>query len=73
MEEMKKCPKCGGEMENGVLTNRNYPIPFKALNRQLVWGSKLIEKLIGPVTLEKETLVKTYKCKTCGYLESYAK
>jgi predicted nucleic-acid-binding Zn-ribbon protein len=63
MEETKKCPKCGGEMEEGVIGG------LEGLRK---WGKKGSDSVWdGNVKDGKEVVV--FRCKVCGYLESYAK
>ncbi len=57
-----KCQKCGGEMEEGLMKTPN-------MSPNEVWGTKV--NILGYLENKKE--VKTYRCKKCGYLESYAK
>lgn len=58
----RKCPICGGEFEGGFVGYNNNI--FKQ-----VWSTGV--KVIGPNENVHE--VKVYRCKNCGYLESYAK
>lgn len=58
-----KCPKCNNEMEEGLLADHSY-LKFNKLS----WGTAL--GILGQ-TVKKKRPVKTYRCKTCGYLESY--
>lgn len=67
-----KCIKCDGEMEKGIIVPKPAFGWFKSTNLKLVWGSKLKMSMLTGVTYENEQLVHTYKCKKCGYLESYA-
>jgi hypothetical protein len=60
---MKKCAKCEGEMEEGILKP-------KGGAPTLEWGSNVNWTGVG---VKNATDVTTYKCKNCGYLESYAK
>lgn len=63
--ENRKCSVCGGEFEEGLVVDRgDYSIPMPQK-----WVNKI--KLL---TLKDDSRqVKTYRCKNCGYLESYAK
>lgn len=56
-----KCPKCGGEMEEGFFQTYGGDGKTK-------WGTKNI--FLG---LENKHDVKIFRCKSCGFLESYAK
>ena len=61
MVDQMKCPKCGGEMEEGT-------IPFSPGN-SLKWGTKM--SIVKGIENKHEIV--TYRCSSCGYLESYAK
>jgi predicted nucleic-acid-binding Zn-ribbon protein len=68
-----KCPKCSGEFEEGY-------VPSQAVNSSLMikqsWFSNLTvvgrglinTKISGPQPI----LIRTFRCKNCGYLENYA-
>lgn len=60
--EQLKCVKCGGEMEKGFSIDNAYIGWF-----QLRWVTKM-----GIFSGENEKKIDTYRCKSCGYLESYA-
>lgn len=64
--EKKKCPKCEGEMEEGIIADRGH----LSLGEKPQWGTGLAW---GGITLKDKKEVKTYRCNSCGYLESYAK
>ncbi|PIZ64716.1 hypothetical protein CO051_06040 [Candidatus Roizmanbacteria bacterium CG_4_9_14_0_2_um_filter_39_13] len=68
--ETKKCPKCEGGMEEGFIPDY--------LN--LMWDQKGTWKKSGQKIIRKatpedyhDTKVVTFRCKSCGFLESYAK
>ena len=61
-----KCSKCGGEIEEGMVADKSYG-PFMDKPE---WGKKIF--FLG-TALEDAKDVKTFRCKACGYLESYAK
>jgi len=63
MEGTKKCPKCGGEMEEGLVI---CPGADKA-----VWGTKM--GVTGCTSLENKKEIKANCCKSCGYVEVFAK
>jgi len=67
----RQCPKCTGGMEPGFVIDQNYGAmvvsqwaagaPLKSF-----WsGTKLPEEKLIPIG--------TYRCSSCGYLESYAR
>lgn len=58
-----KCPKCNREMREGVFLAPTVRGSF------LTWWDKVKRKLLIPDSLQ----IKAYRCKNCGYLESYAK
>ena len=62
-----KCPKCGGEMEEGTIADTCNNIGSVKHQR---WGTGIQSSLSG---LENPREVITNRCKSCGYLESYAK
>jgi len=60
--DKNKCPKCGGEMEEGKLNARGL-VCFVSAEAK---GIPLFNK-------NKVKFNVTYRCKNCGFLESYAK
>lgn len=72
MEEILNCPKCKGIMENGFVVDYTHG----GVAKQSVWSKGPIKYdfwnlWIGAV---KESLkISSYRCTSCGYLESYAK
>ena len=62
-----KCPKCGEEMEEALIADRGHG----SFSIKQQWGSNL--QLGGFAGVKNRRDVKTYRCKNCGYLESYAK
>lgn len=67
MKQDNKCPKCGGEFEEGLLPDKSYLSVF-----QQVWGTKIQTFFGGGRDLDNQRKVVTYRCRSCGYLESYA-
>jgi len=61
-----KCPKCNGVMEEGVQVDyaQNGPNWSK-------WATDIKGQIFKKT--EGEKYIKTYRCKDCGFLESYAK
>lgn len=59
-----KCPKCGGEMEKGVVASGPL-VP--------VWGIRNKPILGMPNGLHDKKEAITYRCINCGYCETYAK
>ena len=68
MEENKKCSKCNGAMESGLIADKGH---MDAHMTNQIWGTKIKGFLKGDV--ENRRNVTVYRCKNCGYLESYAK
>lgn len=65
-----KCPKCGGEMEEGMIADKigNVAVPSES-----EWGTNIRKKLLNMNVLENKRIMKTNRCKNCGFLESFAK
>lgn len=61
-----KCPKCSGEMEKGFFPDNRYGGYSK-----LTWVDKIVHFKWKPANQMFE--IEAYRCKNCGYLESYAK
>jgi hypothetical protein len=62
---MIKCSKCKGAMEAGYRADRGH------LNLEL--KERWFKKEAKLLSLKKPLPVTTYRCKKCGYLESYSK
>jgi hypothetical protein len=64
-----RCSKCSGEMQEGLVVDLNY-----AGILQSMWVEDQGGKG-GPVTTDGKRKVKTitYRCSSCGHLDSYAK
>ncbi len=66
--ENLKCEKCGGEMEEGhIIEFDGSVIPIKEK-----WGTSAKAGWFG-ANIENKKTVFAYRCKSCGYLEQYAK
>ncbi|KKQ92251.1 MAG: hypothetical protein UT17_C0003G0274 [Candidatus Woesebacteria bacterium GW2011_GWB1_39_10] len=65
MEEAKKCPKDGGAMEEGETKSKG---GYAGKN---IWGQGGLNWLGGFKKNEKPVI--TFRCNSCGYLESYSK
>ena len=63
-----KCSKCSGEMQEGLVVDLNY-----AGILQSMWVEEGAKG--GPGNTEGKRKMKTitYRCSTCGYLDSYAR
>jgi len=56
-----KCPKCNSEMEEGMIVD-----DYKG-------KSGWVKELSSQFDLKDTKTIKSFRCKTCGFLESYAK
>lgn len=66
--ENNKCPKCNGEFEEGHTVEFDGGIvPMKEK-----WGTSAKAGWSG-AKIENKKTVTAYCCKSCGYLEQYAK
>ena len=67
----RTCPKCGGKMDPGFVLDRN-----RFEDQQGTWleGTLELNMWTGSAkTAKKDQIpVTTYRCDSCGYLESYA-
>jgi ribosomal protein S27AE len=70
MPTSRECPKCGGSMTDGFIADHTYGSVSVSSwvegepKRSWWYGVKL--------TGEKPIEITTWRCDTCGYLESYA-
>ena len=64
-----KCPRCKGSLETGRILDR-----CGGSNQLSIWSPGEPKKFIfGMVKANKGSMpVQTYRCRDCGYLESYA-
>ncbi len=69
MSAIPKCPRCRGDMEAGFIPG--FGGPNAALQR---WVAGEPESSILGVKIrgKEQYYVVTFRCKNCGYLESYA-
>ncbi len=66
-----KCPKCEGEMELGIVSDSYGQVGN--LQKQSQWAKKVNSVLkIFQAGLDGAKSIKSYRCKSCGYLENYA-
>ena len=66
----RKCEKCSGEMESGVLVDRSQAWIYPA-----IWADGPVERgVFGGLKPEGRRLYRviTWRCTHCGYLESFA-
>lgn len=70
-----KCPKCKADMEEGILveydTAGGIDLNVSTPKKQ-TWAKKINSGLLSD-SIDKEIQVVAYRCKKCGYIESYAK
>lgn len=71
------CPKCDGEMVQGVVVNRFKIGGLLSLGYWLqgrpiryVWFGTALE---SPKSRKEQIPVCTYRCRSCGFLEAYAR
>jgi hypothetical protein len=74
-DESMICPKCAGEMARGFLVDRgDSMVPLQSDWAEGDPRSSRWVTFTGAVDRGKERLpVVSYRCGTCGYLESYAR
>jgi rubredoxin len=70
MAQSHECPKCGGAMTDGFIVDKTYggadvPRWVEGEPKKSIWVGL---KLGGTKPIE----VTTWRCRRCGYLESYA-
>ena len=65
-----KCSKCSGEMEEGLVVDLNY-----AGVLQSMWVEESVAGSVGAITPTGNRKIKTitYRCSSCGHLDSYAR
>lgn len=69
MEETKKCPKCGGAMEEGFILDAGLLGTPVSQQQKWVKGKGKGLSIFG---INEGISVKADRCKNCGYLENYA-
>ena len=72
------CPKCQGEMESGYLIDHSHVAFLASLwargkPKKHWWFSLQANNAITQPSPSDQIPVGTYRCKTCGFLESYAR
>ena len=72
------CPKCQGEMESGYLIDHSHVALLASLwargkPKKHWWFSLQTNNAITRPSPSDQIPVGTYRCKTCGFLESYAR
>jgi DNA-directed RNA polymerase subunit M/transcription elongation factor TFIIS len=64
------CPRCGGALEPGYVVDEGYGTRTVA---KWISGEPERSMWTGLKTRDKDKLdITTYRCRRCGYLESYA-
>ena len=65
------CSKCNGQMEEGLVVDLNYKgtIPSMWVEDQTAAG----ESAVVVDTHKRKVRTITYRCSSCGYLDSYAR
>ena len=69
MTDAPKCLRCSGEMEVGFLLDRMHS---GAQAAEWISGPPEKKWIGGVKTNTRSFPVETWRCKSCGYLESYA-
>lgn len=71
------CPKCNSEMESGFLIDRStYWVTYVG---QWAKGDPQLPMWFGPPDVIRQPKardlipIRTFRCKSCGFLESYAR
>ena len=66
---LQKCPKCGGSMAQGFVIDMNGTRSIS------MWaaGAPVSSLWLGTKTPEAVIPIGTYRCSSCGYLESFAR
>jgi hypothetical protein len=69
-----RCPKCDGEMEQGFILDLAHGNYYQIASR---WAAGVPQKswFTGTKPVPKDTVIPvgTFRCVTCGFLESYAR
>ena len=67
------CPKCAHEMELGFVLDKGYGGDY-VLPPEWAEGAPVKSIWTGVKMKDKQRLpIATYRCRSCGYLESYAR
>jgi predicted RNA-binding Zn-ribbon protein involved in translation (DUF1610 family) len=64
MPDPSKCPKCGGIMQTGYISDKSNGV---TLHSTWIDGAK-----VGFFKTPKEIAIVAYRCGSCGFLENYA-
>ena len=67
------CPKCGSSMESGFILEKDYATrdkPSEWISSGV--GSDIKTSLFGDKAKGQTYPIATYRCMSCGFLESYA-
>ena len=72
MREQLACPKCRNAMQEGFILE--YATNASSSASRWVEGAPVKTLLFGVRTADKEQHpIQSFRCQSCGYLESYAK
>ena len=65
-----RCSKCSGVMQEGLVVDLNYGGILQSM-----WVEDQTGNSVGTATTDGKRKVKTitYRCSSCGYLDSYAR
>ena len=71
-ETKSKCVKCGGSMEAGYLPGPG-PYSLSMTGRWIKGRPVTTPRISARAPAGKALTITTWRCKDCGYLESFAK
>ncbi|MGA3143697.1 MAG: PF20097 family protein [Verrucomicrobiota bacterium] len=76
-EQTKICPKCGKQMEEGYILECAFPRGLdvsKWVAGTPDWGGTFFGLKFRPLNITRRAnlQIRTFRCKQCGFLESYA-
>ena len=77
-DEAMSCPKCQGEMVRGYTIDQSHQLVFlgqwaKGAPKKGWWFLTPIKNLIKLPESSQTISIGTFRCQTCGFLESYAR
>jgi predicted nucleic-acid-binding Zn-ribbon protein len=70
MRQPTECPKCRGSMSQGVIADVGYG---QWVIASFLPGTPKVSRWFGLKVRKKDLVpISTWRCRSCGYLESYA-
>ena len=72
------CPKCSDEMESGYLVDRSHGLSYlgqwaRGIPKRFWWLLGSVPNTIKAPKNSDLLPIRIYRCKSCGFLESYAR